>query len=203
MIDAWKKVLHPKDEKKEKKEKNEKKEDEDSFPEEFLIKGGSKRNNIMKNLYKNLVIYINDQNKNDLIEKIVAIEAKLFETKKDESSYVNRGIEIIHNIKDERNEEFRDKIINGEITPEQLCTMDVLEMMNKIKKKEREHIIEDKVNQDRSDWNEKHGNPTEGMYKCKNCGGIKTRQSEMQTRSADEPMTLYVTCLNCGKTWRG
>ena len=176
------------------------------FPEEFLLKGEKtgRRNNIRKNLYTHLKSCASNASEvNELVQKIVAIEEKLYEIKKDESSYINRGIEIIHNIKDEKNNEFREKIVKGEITPEELCTMDALEMMNKNKQKEREQLIEDKVNQDRSDWNEKHGTATEGMYKCKACGGTKTKQSEMQTRSADEPMTLYITCLNCGKTWRG
>ena len=201
LISAWKKIC------KHKNTENTPKKTLDVFPDEYLVKEGervSRRNNIRKTLYANLKLKINDdKDKNDLIEKIVAIEEKLYEIKKDETSYINRGLEIIHNIKDEKNTEFREKIIKGEITPEELCTMDALEMMNKNKQKEREQLIEDKVNQDRSDWNEKHANAIEGVYKCKACGGTKTKTSEMQTRSADEPMTLYITCLNCGKTWRG
>jgi DNA-directed RNA polymerase subunit M/transcription elongation factor TFIIS len=40
------------------------------------------------------------------------------------------------------------------------------------------------------------------MFTCKRCGKSKTRYWEMQTRSADEPMTIFVRCLNCGKEWR-
>jgi len=40
------------------------------------------------------------------------------------------------------------------------------------------------------------------MFKCRKCGKSKTRYWEMQTRSADEPMTIFIRCLNCGKEWR-
>lgn len=39
-------------------------------------------------------------------------------------------------------------------------------------------------------------------YKCSKCGKRQCVQYELQTRSADEPMTLFVLCLNCGKQWR-
>lgn len=41
-----------------------------------------------------------------------------------------------------------------------------------------------------------------GMYTCKRCNKNRTRYWEMQTRSADEPMTIFIRCLNCGKEWR-
>ncbi len=40
------------------------------------------------------------------------------------------------------------------------------------------------------------------MFKCRRCGKSKTRYYEMQTRAADEPMTIFIRCLNCGKEWR-
>lgn len=48
------------------------------------------------------------------------------------------------------------------------------------------------------------GSKDEGtdMFKCKRCGKARTRYWEMQTRSADEPMTIFIRCLNCGKEWR-
>ena len=48
------------------------------------------------------------------------------------------------------------------------------------------------------------GNNEEGsdMFKCRRCGKSKTKYWEMQTRSADEPMTIFIRCLNCGKEWR-
>lgn len=42
----------------------------------------------------------------------------------------------------------------------------------------------------------------EGIFKCRKCGSRKTRYHQLQTRSADEPMTTYVNCMNCSNTWK-
>lgn len=35
------------------------------------------------------------------------------------------------------------------------------------------------------------------LYQCRKCKERKCRMIELQTRSSDEPMTQFVTCLNC------
>lgn len=42
----------------------------------------------------------------------------------------------------------------------------------------------------------------EGLFKCGRCKSKKTTFFQMQTRSADEPMTTYVTCNGCGHRWK-
>ena len=49
---------------------------------------------------------------------------------------------------------------------------------------------------------EKQEVPDTGFFKCGRCKSKKTTYFEMQTRSADEPMTCFITCHNCGKSWR-
>ncbi len=39
------------------------------------------------------------------------------------------------------------------------------------------------------------------IYKCFRCGKRRTKTSQMQTRCADEPMTIFVTCLECYNTF--
>lgn len=41
-----------------------------------------------------------------------------------------------------------------------------------------------------------------GLFKCGKCKSTKTTYYQMQTRSADEPMTTYVTCKNCSHRWK-
>ena len=40
------------------------------------------------------------------------------------------------------------------------------------------------------------------LFICKKCKSKKCTYYEMQVRSADEPATIFITCLDCGKNWR-
>jgi transcription elongation factor S-II len=40
------------------------------------------------------------------------------------------------------------------------------------------------------------------MFKCGKCKQNNCTYFQMQTRSADEPMTTFVTCLNCNNRWK-
>ena len=42
----------------------------------------------------------------------------------------------------------------------------------------------------------------DGLLVCRACRSKKTHYVLMQTRSADEPMTAFVTCFNCGRRWK-
>lgn len=39
-------------------------------------------------------------------------------------------------------------------------------------------------------------------YKCARCGVRKTTFQEVQTRSADESMTVFIQCAKCNHRWR-
>lgn len=40
------------------------------------------------------------------------------------------------------------------------------------------------------------------QFKCGRCSKRKCKYYQLQTRSADEPMTTFVTCVNCGNRWK-
>ena len=39
-------------------------------------------------------------------------------------------------------------------------------------------------------------------FRCSRCTKKLCSYYELQTRSADEPMTIFIRCLNCGKQWK-
>jgi DNA-directed RNA polymerase subunit M/transcription elongation factor TFIIS len=40
------------------------------------------------------------------------------------------------------------------------------------------------------------------QFRCNRCNKRQCTYYEMQTRSADEPMTIFIRCVNCGKQWK-
>ena len=40
------------------------------------------------------------------------------------------------------------------------------------------------------------------IFRCRKCGNRKCIYYEVQTRSADEPMTQFITCLTCNNRWK-
>jgi DNA-directed RNA polymerase subunit M/transcription elongation factor TFIIS len=61
-------------------------------------------------------------------------------------------------------------------------------------------IVDDKMKRDMA-FDEKPEAMT-NQFKCGKCKKRDCIYREKQVRSADEPMTLFITCLNCGNRWR-
>lgn len=62
-------------------------------------------------------------------------------------------------------------------------------------------IIDDKLKRDEHVFEEKPQAMT-SQFKCGKCKKRECIYQELQLRSADEPMTLFITCLNCGNRWK-
>lgn len=62
-------------------------------------------------------------------------------------------------------------------------------------------LIEAKIARDKSQYEINMEAATE-EFKCFKCKKRKCTYYELQTRSADEPMTCFVSCLNCGNHWK-
>lgn len=71
------------------------------------------------------------------------------------------------------------------LRPEQVHPVRWSPVLEKIKA--REAAIEDK--------------PTSDLYTCYKCGQKKTTSTQIQLRGADEPMTIFVTCMVCYNTF--
>ena len=107
--------------------------------------------------------------------------------------YVARLRSLWRNLGDE---DFAARITSKQISPAELARMTHQDMAPD----KWAALIQTKKDRDENKYAAKTDGNTDD-YKCR-CGSTKCHAYELQTRSADEPMTVFVQCLVCGKRWK-
>ncbi|XP_060213019.1 transcription elongation factor TFIIS-like [Lycium barbarum] len=106
---------------------------------------------------------------------------------------------IMFNIKDQNNQDFRRKVLLGKFPLHRITELTPEEMASEERQKQNEKIKEKAL------FNSERGLPAQAStdkFKCGRCRKNQCTYYQMQTRSADEPMTTYVTCVNCQNRWK-
>ena len=106
-----------------------------------------------------------------------------------ESFYQDKFSDIIKNLDVKVNSYLINAIKNKEINPKDIAFLKPEEIFPEkfdaiIKKKKVEQAIKD-------------NQATTDAFKCPKCKNRKCKIDQKQTRSGDEPMTTFVTCLEC------
>lgn len=106
---------------------------------------------------------------------------------------------IIFNIGDSSNPDFRRKVLFGHVKPEKVLEMKPEEMASHERQRQNKQIKDKALFECERG---KQAEATTNSFKCGRCGKRKCTYYQLQTRSADEPMTTFVTCVNCNKRWK-
>ena len=96
-----------------------------------------------------------------------------------------------------QNKRLSTRIQKNEFKPKELVNMNYQQLFPENWKE----LIDEKYRRDKVLYESKKEAMTD-MYLCKRCKSRETCYYEVQTRSADEPMTIFITCLNCGNRWK-
>eukprot|EP01064_Diplonema_japonicum_P006924 TRINITY_DN1472_c1_g2_i1.p1 TRINITY_DN1472_c1_g2~~TRINITY_DN1472_c1_g2_i1.p1 ORF type:complete len:444 (+),score=123.65 TRINITY_DN1472_c1_g2_i1:459-1790(+) len=107
--------------------------------------------------------------------------------------------QILTNLEDPKNADFRHRVLSKPSPYYLVNTMSVTDMANPEKRKERKDTTEYMRDAMRTDFTKP---AVTDQFRCGRCNQNKTTYFQMQTRSADEPMTTFVTCVNCGNAWK-
>ena len=86
---------------------------------------------------------------------------------------------------------------DSEFELENMASMSYQELFPEIWKK----MMDDKYKREKLLYEEKQEAMTD-QFKCARCKSRKCTYYELQTRSADEAMTIFITCINCGNRWK-
>lgn len=135
-----------------------------------------------------------------IINTAQSIERCLFnEFRSTSANYKSKFRSKYLNLKDKNNPTLRSGLISGMITPERFSSMTSAEMASDDRRRINSMISEQ--NMLNSQLAKDNAAETD-QFKCGRCNQRKCKYYQMQTRSADEPMTTFVTCVNCGNRWR-
>jgi len=95
------------------------------------------------------------------------------------------------------NKSFIEHINDGTISTKDIAFLTHQEIYPEIWKS----LIDAKIKRDENKFEvDKRGATSE--FKCRKCHKRECSYYQLQTRSADEPMTTFVTCINCGNNWK-
>lgn len=118
------------------------------------------------------------------------------------SEYIDQFRSIYTNLADPKNPDFRRDLYDRNIDVQTIATMGARDMASKKKKEAVQEELKNSREACQSDWDIRHVKRGDGQFKCMKCKSMKTDYFQAQTRSADEPMTTYVNCNNCGNRWK-
>lgn len=114
--------------------------------------------------------------------------------------YESKIRSIYSNIKSDsyiQNKEFKKRIIDGEIDVNKIADLSAYDIYPDVWKE----LIDMKTKSDKLKYELRPEAMTD-VFKCRRCNSRSCSYYEVQTRSADEPMTQFINCLDCGNRWR-
>jgi len=206
LIKTWKKLLDN-GEKKKDEVKEERKKEEDKRDKARIENKGSFTGDEVRSRCRDLLLSaIKGEELPEGIdvcrceELATSLEESIFtQFKQTNPKYKNQIRSRVFNLKDKKNGGLREGLLLGSITAQRLAVMTSAEMASDEVKKEREAFIKEGINDSALAVAE---GTKSTLIKCGGCGKSNTTYHQAQTRSADEPMTTFVLCNECGKRWK-
>ncbi|PCH34811.1 transcription elongation factor [Wolfiporia cocos MD-104 SS10] len=115
------------------------------------------------------------------------------------AAYKSKIRSFFVNLKDKNNPGLRESVVSGDLPIQRFCRMTSQEMASEERKAADRQIMEE--NLFKALGAEEVQAETDA-FQCGRCKQRKCRYRQAQTRSADEPMTTFVTCTVCNNRWK-
>lgn len=106
---------------------------------------------------------------------------------------------LFSNLKGKTNAELGQSVMSGSVSAERFVRMSGQELMSAEQRKINAELEKENMSKAQVPMAEKS---VSEELTCGNCKQRKVSYTQAQTRSADEPMTTFCECMNCGKRWK-
>jgi transcription elongation factor S-II len=114
-------------------------------------------------------------------------------------AYKTKIRSLFQNLKSKSNPQLRKRVLSGEIPSKKFVVMTHDEMKSDERRAEEEKLEKENMNQALVAQVPKS---ISTEFQCGKCKKKMVSYSQAQTRSADEPMTTFCECQNCGHRWK-
>ena len=114
--------------------------------------------------------------------------------------YINKSRSLYTNLKTDsyiKNTKLLTRVKNKKIDLDNIAFMSYQALFPEHWKK----LLDEKFKREKVMYEDKAEAMTD-QFKCGRCKSRKCTYYELQTRSADEGMTTFITCINCGNRWK-
>ena len=153
------------------------------------LKNESLSRKVEQQLFNSTIDYAKSKNytrkwKNVLFKELYVSKIRSFYSNISKDSYI-------------QNPHFQQKILKGEIQVTDIPGLTAFDVYPE----NWSELLDKKIKRDKLKYEMKPTAMTD-QFKCRKCGSRSCSYYEVQTRSADEPMTQFISCLDCGNRWK-
>ncbi|KII84843.1 hypothetical protein PLICRDRAFT_179176 [Plicaturopsis crispa FD-325 SS-3] len=126
-------------------------------------------------------------------------ESVLSEFGSTSAAYKSKIRSLYVNLKDKNNPGLRANVVSGDLAVSRFANMTSQEMASEERKAADKKIEEENFH---NSLGAEEQQAETDAFQCGRCKQWKCRYRQAQTRSADEPMTTFVTCTICNNRWK-
>ncbi|KAF2459878.1 transcription elongation factor S-II [Lineolata rhizophorae] len=164
------------------------------------VTGNAVRDNCLRLMYDGLS-HMSEEHPEDVFRVAREVELACFNKYRPETSteYKGKIRSLYQNLKNKSNPQLRKRVLSGEIEPARFAVMSHDELKSAERRAEDLKLMKENMNNSMTPQEEKS---ISASLTCSKCHQKKVSYTQAQTRSADEPMTTFCSCTNCGHRWK-
>ncbi|CBX95569.1 hypothetical protein IAQ61_004395 [Plenodomus lingam] len=165
----------------------------------YQVTGNDSRDACVKLMYDGLA-FMSEAMPDEILVIAKQVEAAAYTNAGSiNDAYKAKMRSLFQNLKNKTNPQLRKRVFSGDISAKRFVVMTHDEMKSDERRAEDKILEQENINQAMVAQVEK---AISKEFQCGKCKQKMVSYSQAQTRSADEPMTTFCECMNCGNRWK-
>jgi len=165
----------------------------------YQVTGNEARDNCVRLMYDGLA-YMSEAMPDEILLVAKQVEAAAYTNAGSvNDAYKGKMRSLFQNLKSKSNSALRKRVLMGDVSAKRFVVMTHGEMKSDERRAQDEKLEAENMKQAMVAQVEK---AVSKEFQCSKCKKKMVSYSQAQTRSADEPMTTFCECMNCGNRWK-